>query len=225
MGAWGYYSDENDNTADHVISVEEFFLPKKIVEASDDIININYELYREIKNKYIENNKKEIYKKIEKYIKTQIDKEDLRGKLGILLNYAREFSGLDIPDLFSKLDNKNIPFPMKLPKDFPKQLALLGEKITEKIIDLNMKCEEGWGNGDLKDLALNHELYLFSNGKKGISPKIKKTKTNIGYCPNEDDKKSKKGSKKSSKRRSKKGSKKGSKKRSKKVSKKGSKKN
>ena len=88
----------------------------------------------------MENNRKEIYKKIEKYIKTKTSKNDLRGKIGILLNYAREFNGLDTASLF----NRNLPFPMKLPKDFPKQLALLGEKIAEKLIDLNMKCEEGW---------------------------------------------------------------------------------
>ena len=182
MGAWGYYDDENDNTLDNWFEIENMVIPKELKNAKDIIENIDENLFNIIIEKFILNNEDLLYEALIKLIniwnKKKKDKVEPESDIvGILLYSIKKLFNLSTPNIFSAIRNKkkninNIQIPSKLPRSFPEILRKHGENailaMLEKI-DLNLL---GWDNIENKELALNQELYLFTEGRKGIKPTI-----------------------------------------------------
>lgn len=147
MGHWGVYDDENDCAADEwYFFLEKLFNGKKI---SEDNIKSTI--------KATEN----FYEFFMDYLKGKKD----YVKIGLCLYLIKILKDKEtqIQPLFG------IPPPseikLELPNDFPETLA---NDIVECINrEKNNIKEEGWFNEIEREKALNHELYLFSKGKKG----------------------------------------------------------
>lgn len=239
MGTWGEYDDENDHVADEWIAIESKIMPKSFDEIKGSVKDVHFAL-NTIRRAYAINNPTKVYaqlqkwlgdykKYMKKYKEGDFDYYVCHGTIiGVLLKAIRTLEELPASDpLGSGIFNSGIP--KELPNKFPEILRKEAVNSIEILLDDIDIVTEGWKNPKARKDALNHELFLFTKGKKGIKGKFAKSDKISApiACKKGSRKGSKKGSiKKGSNKSSRKGSiKKGSRKGSiKQGSKKGSRK-
>lgn len=177
MGAWGIYDDENDNTADNWSDIEYSFLPPEIAKVRGLIGDIDYDMQQRLFYKYMIDNLPKVYSAVNKFTndkwkqsdKVQVEKEaDIAGAILYLI---RQIAKNESSTIFSVARKQQKIIPSKLPKGFPAVLAKSGEKAVLKMLSV-LGCNKlGWDDLDMRELALKHELYLFTNGKHKLAIK------------------------------------------------------
>jgi len=167
MGQWGFYDDEGDYVADVWISIEESILP----EAPEFGYGSSRTMFDITRSNAI-NNPEKLYQAIGKWIekhKNNKDKNEFDSMFiaGIALKVIRVLEKLPQSDpLGSGIFDSGIP--EKLPNGYPEWLREEALHAVEISLN-NTKLLSQWGNPKERKNALQHELFLFSNGIKGVN--------------------------------------------------------
>ncbi len=173
-GAWGVYDDENDTIADIWYGIENQIIPKCLHDIAK---YVDSEPLYDVKKSYVRNNPKKTYPVIKKWItkeKTQLHKypEGEQYISGIALYAARLMQGLP----FSGIFNAGL-LPKDLPEGYPSWLKKEGLAASKKLLVQVHDNVMGWRDITKRKKALEHQVYLFSEGKegkKGKHPKVEK---------------------------------------------------
>lgn len=182
-GSWGVYDDEGDIVADEWITIEESIIPKCLSDISDKI-GSDYAAFNALRKSYVVNNPKRTYEVVKKYMtKYEKDLKKDNGEnyehhlmliSGVSVRAARVMNELIYSDpLGSGIFNSLIP--QALPTGYPNWLKKAGLDATKKLLKIADENRLGWMNIRNRKLALNHQLFLFSNGKEGIEGKHSKS--------------------------------------------------
>lgn len=141
MRGWGYYSDESDESFEHFYDLVHTLDSKGIEKKMNDII-----VYEHDKDPKV------FYERIENFLSDE--KIHKQSVVGVCLSLVKVLS----PS--GKSTNKEFTFPVDLPKDFP-------DSLKEKLVFIlkGLIVDESHSQARLK--TLNHELFLFSEGKQG----------------------------------------------------------
>ena len=150
MGAWGVYDDENDNTADNWSIIQDSVLPKKIVEVSSLIIDIDGDLYQKLIQKHIFANIPKVYKQVMVLVNKiwkqsdKLQREKEADIAGIILYLVRIIEKYESSSLIDKIKKQSRQIPSELPKDMPTELAKSGEKAVLKMLEKLCSNKLGW---------------------------------------------------------------------------------
>lgn len=90
--------------------------------------------------------------------------------IGMALHYVRLLSDDSPSTPFAALGGIDRKIPDKLPKEFPASLAKVVASSVSYVLSKGDYSD--WTDPKKRELALQHELYLFSNGKEGIKPTV-----------------------------------------------------
>ena len=149
MGMWGVYDDEGDVACDYWCFFVKYLAKDEHVENRDKYIKT-----------YMEEDPEEFYEKLQDYFK--FDNDSVVP--GVCLKILKAFNQINNQDALALAFAKS-ELPNELPKDFPEVLRNNIVTIIENSMENILK--EGWRDPINRRKALNHELYIFSNGEKG----------------------------------------------------------
>lgn len=179
MGAFGYYDDENDNVLDIWENVTRLTLPKYFIDLTKNVDE--HEALDKVIDSYLYKNINKLQKNIEiwieKEMKKLIDYENIKSNIKKLINQEsikQNIVGICIK--LAKFINNNSNSNLKnsyetLPKKYPSLLRKQALRVLNLLTNTVEENIFGWNSIKLRKLVLQHELYLFSNGKYGIKCK------------------------------------------------------
>ena len=192
MGTWGYYDDENDTISDDWVDIKEEASVKftrcliqcNIIKKNPDelIENEKYDEYVGLREVYLCNNMNKLYSVVRKHIAVMKKQKTKTNRDACIKNY--HINGL-IVRLIKFKQKVRISDPLGAGifssginitlKELPKDIVDIGLMMTKRLLkNIDDDCL-GWKtNLSKRKNALNHLLYVYTNGKQGIKSKRKK---------------------------------------------------